>query len=314
MGFLLRREEGRTEAQKTCKIDFKMRYEQISGNGVALVTPFNEDLSIDFDSLSRIVNHVITAGADFLVVLGTTGETALLTLKERLAVIAFVKEVAANRVPIVLGYGGISTAELIEGFENYDYNGIDALLTVTPYYVKPTQKGLYEHYTALAAAAPRPIILYNVPGRTGINMEPATTLSLAKNPNIIGIKEASGKLFQIEEIIYRRPAGFKLYSGDDALTFHLVNAGADGVISVMANALPKEVCCIADTKVIDIDEAKDTHLKLKLLTKAVFADGNPCGIKYLLSKMGLCKNILRLPLVPVSEEVAQTIDAEYAAL
>lgn len=290
-----------------------MKFEKLYGTGVALVTPFNEDLSIDFDSLEKIINHVlIKNGVDFLVVLGTTGEASLLSLDERLQVISFVRDRAGGRVPIVLGYGGISTMELIENFDKYDFSGIDAILNVTPFYVKPSQEGLYQHYSHLADASPLPIILYNVPGRTGINMEASTTLSLSRHPNIIGIKEASGKLFQIEEIIMRKSSDFLLFSGDDALTFHLMNAGANGVISVMANAFPKEVSDIVKGADGDLKDAKDLHLGLKVLTKAVFADGNPCGIKYVMSKMGLCKNILRLPLVPISKETAQIIDIELS--
>lgn len=289
-----------------------MATENIKGNGVALVTPFKEDKTIDFEALGNIVNHVIDGGVDFLVVLGTTGETPLLSLEEKLQVISFVKEKNAGRVPIVLGYGGISTEELIGNFHIYDFSGIDALLSVTPFYVKPSQPGLYEHYTALADASPLPIILYNVPGRTGINMEPDTTIALSRHPNIIGIKEASGKLFQIEEILMRRPADFRLYSGDDALTFHLLNAGADGVISVMANAFPKDISEIVHSSGKDSHNAKarTKHLNLKMLTKYVFADGNPCGIKYVLSQLGLCRNILRLPLVPVSAVTEENIDKE----
>lgn len=286
---------------------------KITGTGVALVTPFNEDLSIDFRSLENIVNYTIDGGVDFLVVLGTTGEAALLSLEEKLRLISFVREKAAGRVPLVLGYGGISTAEMISSFKDYDFTGYSAILTVTPFYVKPTQKGLFCHYTALAEVSPLPIILYNVPGRTGINMEPETSLALSENPNIIGIKEASGKLFQIEELIMKKPEGFVLFSGDDALTFHLVNAGADGVISVMANAFPKEVTQIVNMKGSDIRGlSRELHLRLKTITKATFTDGNPCGIKYILSKMGLCRNILRLPLVPIEESTARIIDAELA--
>lgn len=293
-----------------------MNYNFLAGTGVALVTPFNEDLSIDYPALENIINHVISGGADFLVVLGTTGEAALLTFDEKLKVICFVKKVVAGRLPLVLGYGGICTAELLANFPKYDYEGIDALLTVTPFYVKPSQRGLVEHYSAIAAASPRPIILYNVPGRTGVNMEPATAVSLAALPNIIGIKEASGRLFQTEEILLRRPEGFLLYSGEDALTFHLMNLGADGVISVVANAFPTEVSGIVKAK-RDGEKfltAQQAHFSLKILTKAVFADGNPCGIKYVLSRLGLCKNVVRLPLVPVSKATADVIDSELEGL
>lgn len=288
----------------------------LSGTGVALITPFKDDLSIDYDSLTKIINHVVDGGVDFLVVLGTTGEAALLSYAEKQSIINFIRNEVKGRIPLVLGYGGISTKELTDGLKNYDFSGIDAILTVTPFYVKPTQKGLVEHYRAIADAAPRPVILYNVPGRTGVNMEPATTIELSSHPNIIGIKEASGKLFQTEEILLRRPDNFLLYSGEDALTFHLMNLGADGVISVVANAFPKEVSSIV-RKEKDHEafvNAREDHFALKVLTKAVFADGNPCGIKYVLSKMGLCKNIMRLPLVPVSKETAELIDRELEGL
>lgn len=291
-----------------------MNYNKISGTGVALVTPFNDDLTIDFESLNKVVNHVIKGGANFLVVLGTTGEASLLSSKEKNDVISFVKDRNAGKLPLVLGYGGISTANLIEGLHEIDFSEIDAILSVTPFYVKPSQKGLFEHYKALADASPRPIILYNVPGRTGINMEPDTTLSLAEHPNIIGIKEASGKLFQIEEIINRKHKDFLLFSGDDALTFHLMNAGADGVISVMANAFPKEVRAIVDGCRNNKEVACKNHLLLKALTKSIFTDGNPCGIKYLLSLLHLCRNILRLPLVPVSADCEKMIVQELARL
>lgn len=289
-----------------------MNQTKIAGTGVALVTPFNPDLSIDFNALDKIINHIIAGGADFIVVLGTTGESALLTLEERREIIAFVKEKTAGRIPLVLGYGGICTSMMASGFNSYDLSGIDALLVVTPYYVKPSQKGLIEHYKTLADASPLPIIMYNVPGRTGINMEPDTTLTLSEHPNIIGIKEASGKLFQIEEILMRKSKDFYLYSGDDALTYHLMNVGAEGVISVMANAFPAQTARIVDrapdggTTV----QSKEWHTDLKVITKAVFADGNPSGIIYLMSAMGFCKNILRLPLVPVSDTTAKTIDSE----
>ena len=287
-----------------------MTHPKITGTGVALVTPFNDDLSIDFTSLHKIINHVISGGADFLVVLGTTGEASVLSLQEKRDVIAFVKEKAAGRVPLVLGYGGICTHRMAEEFKEFDMEGYDALLVVTPFYVKPSQKGLFEHYTTLAYASPLPIILYNVPGRTGVNMEPDTTLALSEHPNIMGIKEASGKLFQIEEIMMRKADEFLLYSGDDALTFHLVNAGANGVISVMANAFPREISKIVKTPQDRLSIAKDNHFLLKTLTKAAFADGNPCGIKYILSRLGLCKNNLRLPLVPVSPATEETINRE----
>lgn len=288
---------------------------EIFGTGVALVTPFKEDLSIDFKALEQIILTAVNGGVNFIVALGTTAETSMLTLEERRRVIAFIKEKVDGRVPIVLGYGGISTMEMIRGFEQYDYDGIAALLTVTPFYVKPSQAGLLAHYTALADAAPRPIILYNVPGRTGVNMEAATTLRLASHENIIGVKEASGRLFQAEEILMEMPDGFQLFSGDDAMTFHFMNLGADGVISVMANAFPREVSAVVDG-ILDRrpEDSLRQHYLLKEITKAVFADGNPAGIKYLLSRMGLCRNVLRLPLVPVCDPVAARLDECLAGI
>lgn len=293
-----------------------MKHDTLKGTGVALVTPFNEDLSIDFPALEKIINHVINGGADFLVVLGTTGETSLLSKEEKDLIVKFTREINGGRVPMVLGYGGIDTRNLIEGFKTLDTENFEALLTVTPFYVKPSQKGLLTHYRAIADASPLPVILYNVPGRTGVNMEASTTLELASHHNIMGVKEASGKLFQSEEILMRRPQDFILYSGEDALTFHLMNLGADGVISVVANAFPKEMkqiteCISANAHPVCV---RDTHLSLKILTKYIFADGNPCGIKYVLSNMGLCKNIVRLPLVPVSKTTAEILDQELKNL
>lgn len=292
-----------------------MKNENLTGAGVALVTPFNEDMSVDFGSLGNIIEHVISGKVDFLVVLGTTGEASLLSFEERLKVMSFVKERVAGRLPLVLGYGGISTLDLVKGFKDIDFDGFEAILTVTPFYVKPTQAGLMEHYSAVADASPRPVILYNVPGRTGVNMTADTTVALASHPNIIGVKEASGKLFQTEEILLKKPDDFILYSGEDALTFHLMNLGSNGVISVVANAFPREVSTIVNEKEEQrFRSARDAHFALKVLTKAVFADGNPCGIKYVLNKMGLCRNIVRLPLVPVSRETECIIDQEMRSL
>lgn len=286
-----------------------MDNKQIFGTGVALITPFKADLSIDFKALEQIILSTIHGGVNFIVALGTTAETSMLSLEERRSVISFIKEKVDGRVPVVLGYGGISTMEMISSFGQYDYDGIDALLTVTPFYVKPSQAGLYAHYTAIADAAPRPVILYNVPGRTGVNMEASTTLRLAEHENIIGVKEASGRLFQAEEILMDKPRDFLLFSGDDAMTFHFMNLGADGVISVMANAYPMEVSAVVNGVLDrDTEDALRQHYLLKDLTKAIFADGNPSGIKYLLSRLGKCENQLRLPLVPVCDATAARID------
>lgn len=286
-----------------------MEKKQINGIGVALVTPFKSDFSIDFKALEAITRNVVQGGVDFIVALGTTGEASLLDLEEKLKVVDTIKKVVDGRIPIVMGYGGNNTQEMIKGFKKYDFTGIDAILTVTPFYVKPSQEGLFQHYKAVADASPRPLILYNVPGRTGVNMEASTTLRLAHHPNIIGIKEASGKLFQIEDIMMRKHKDFLLFSGDDALTYHLVNLGADGVISVTANAYPKEI----STLVNNLKEGNplyplQIHNGMKELTKAVFADGNPSGIKFVLHRLGRCENVLRLPLVPVKRQVEEELD------
>lgn len=292
-----------------------MKHANLKGTGVALITPFDDNMAIDFRSLGYILDHVMEGGVDFLVVLGTTAEASLLSIEEKHGIIDFVRNHTAGKIPLVLGFGGIDTERLVENFSDYDFTGIEAILSVTPYYVKPSQEGLIRHYTKLADASPRPVILYNVPGRTGVNMTADTTLELSSHPNIIGIKEASGKLFQTEEILSRKPDDFLLYSGEDALTFHLMNLGSDGVISVVANAFPKEVATIVkEEEEQRFKKARNAHFSLKLLTKAVFADGNPCGIKYVLSSMGLCRNIVRLPLVPVSREVEALIDQELELL
>lgn len=283
-----------------------------SGVGVAMVTPFNEDFSIDYESLEKIISHIIKNGADYIVVLGTTGEAAMMSHEEKCEVIKFVKSKVDGRIPLVLGYGGCNTMEMVKSFKDYDLEGFSAILTVTPYYVKPSQDGLFSHYSQIAGNSPLPVLLYNVPGRTGVNMLSSTTLRLAREvPNILGIKEASGKLFQIEEILKGRPEGFMVLSGDDALTLHIGALGGEGVISVMANAYPRQVSeLIRYSREGKIDEARRVHFKLKDLNRLLFCDGNPAGIKYVLSKMGLCKNILRLPLTPVSPQTALDIDSQ----
>lgn len=277
-----------------------------------MVTPFNEDYSIDFESLEKIISHIINYGADYIVVLGTTGEAAMLSHQEKCEVIEFVKSKVNGRLPLVLGYGGCNTMEMVMEFKDYDLDGFSAILTVTPYYVKPSQEGLYEHYRHISMSSPIPVLLYNVPGRTGVNMQSSTTLRIARElPNVMGVKEASGKLFQIEEILKDRPEGFTVLSGDDALTLHIGALGGDGVISVMANAYPQWVKdLIHYSREGKIERARKVHFMLKDLNRLLFCDGNPAGIKYVLSRLGLCRNILRLPLTPVSEKTALDIDAE----
>lgn len=283
----------------------------LRGLGIALITPFDNDKNIDYDALGRVLNHVIDNGADYLVVLGTTGETATLTSGERNAVRKFCVRENHGRVPLIAGMGGNDTRALVEDIRGADLNGYSAILSVTPYYNKPSQEGLYCHFAEVAAASLLPVILYNVPGRTGVNLSAATTLRLAHEfPNIVAIKEASGNMKQIEEIINNRPSGFEVISGDDSLTYPLISLGAEGVISVVGNAFPREFgdmvrMCLDG----DFQKALPVHYKFQKLYDELFVDGNPAGIKYLLHEMGFIQNELRLPLVPTRRETRDKIDA-----
>ncbi len=283
----------------------------LRGLGIALITPFDNDKNIDYDALGRVLNHVIDNGADYLVVLGTTGETATLTAGERKAVRKFCVRENHGRVPLIAGMGGNDTRALVEDIRGADLNGYSAILSVTPYYNKPSQEGLYCHFAEVAAASLLPVILYNVPGRTGVNLSAATTLRLAHEfPNIVAIKEASGNMKQIEEIINNRPSGFEVISGDDSLTYPLISLGAEGVISVVGNAFPREFgdmvrMCLDG----DFQKALPVHYKFQKLYDELFVDGNPAGIKYLLHEMGFIQNELRLPLVPTRRETSDKIDA-----
>lgn len=277
------------------------------GLGVALVTPFDINGAVDYDRLHLLVNRLIAGGADYIVVMGTTAETPCLTDREKIKIRESVAEWADGRVPLVLGFGGNCTAALCDELRAWDGHGYSAILSVTPFYNKPSQRGLYEHFKAVAEASPLPVLLYNVPGRTGVNMLPATTLSLAKEvPGIVGVKEASGNLTQIEEIIAGAPQGFAVISGDDALTVDMAAMGASGVISVIGNAAPNVWARLThlalDGKVL---EAKEMYAGLDALEKMLFAEGNPAGIKALMGVMGLCEDVLRLPLVGVSEELIE---------
>lgn len=283
----------------------------LRGLGIALITPFDNDKNIDYDALGRVLNHVIDNGADYLVVLGTTGETATLTAGERKAVRKFCVRENHGRVPLIAGMGGNDTRALVEDIRGADLNGYSAILSVTPYYNKPSQEGLYCHFAEVAAASLLPVILYNVPGRTGVNLSASTTLRLAHEfPNIVAIKEASGNMKQIEEIINNRPSGFEVISGDDSLTYPLISLGAEGVISVVGNAFPREFgdmvrMCLDG----DFQKALPVHYKFQKLYDELFVDGNPAGIKYLLHEMGFIQNELRLPLVPTRRETRDKIDA-----
>jgi len=273
---------------------------KLKGMGVALITPFKDDESIDFDALSRIVEYQIKNGTDYLVVCGTTAETPTLTEKEKEEVKNFVVSVNRGRLPIVLGVGGNNTKAIVEKVQTTDFTGIDAILSVTPYYNKPSQEGLYQHYAAIAKASLIPVILYNVPGRTGVNMTAPTTLRLANEfKNICAIKEASGNFNQIDDIIKNKPVDFMVISGDDGITFPLITLGAVGVISVIGNAFPKEFSRMVRLALQgDYSNARKIHHRFTELIELLFVEGNPAGVKSMLAVMGFIQNKLRLPLVP----------------
>lgn len=290
--------------------------EKFRGLGVALVTPFLENGGVDMAGLQRLVEHNIKNGTDYLVVQGTTGESATLTAEEKKSVLDFVIEVNNGRKPIVLGVGGNNTAAIAETLENLDPSGIDGILSVSPYYNKPTQEGIFQHYKKLNAVTPLPIILYNVPGRTSSNVAAATTLRIAKElKNVVAVKEASGNLEQIMEIIMHKPKGFLVLSGDDALTLPHIAVGGDGVISVVGNAFPKRFSKMVHAALDgDMTTAKQYHYDLLEIIPMLFAEGNPAGIKRVLSTLGICKENVRLPLVPVSKGLAEKLDDFTRAL
>ncbi len=273
------------------------------GTGVAIVTPFKSDQNIDYDALKKLVEHLIQNGIDYLVVQGTTGESVTLTDKEKKETLAFVIKINNNRLPIVLGLGGNCTQSIIDTIETIDLTGVDAILSVSPYYNKPTQEGIYQHYKAIAAATTKPIILYNVPGRTSSNILPATTIRLANDcKNIIGIKEASGNIEQGMEIIKNKPTNFLVISGDDALTLPFIASGGDGVISVLANAFPKGFSAMVNAALSgNIKEAQNLHYKHFDIIHYLFCEGNPAGIKATLKVLGIIGDTVRLPLVNVSD-------------
>lgn len=283
----------------------------IKGMGVALVTPFKADMSVDYEALRKLVEYQVSSGADFLAVLCTTAETPTLTPDERVKVRRLVIEQVRGRVPIVLGCGGNNTMAIVEELRNGDWKGVDAILSVVPYYNKPSQEGLYQHFMAIANASPVPVILYNVPGRVGVNMTAATTLRLANdNPNIIAIKEASGNFDQIDDIIKNKPQNFTVLSGDDGITFPLITLGAEGVISVIGNAFPREFARMVRLALQgDYTNALTIHHRFKELFSLLFVDGNPAGVKAMLNAMGYCENVLRLPLVPTRITTFEKIQA-----
>ncbi len=268
--------------------------------GVALITPFNEDGTIDFPALARLIEYQIQNGIDYLVALGTTAETPTLTEDEKARVRAFIIEKVNGRVPIVLGLGGNNTNAIVENLKTQNFDGIDAILSVVPYYNKPSQEGIYQHYKAIASATKLLVILYNVPGRTGVNMTAETTLRLARDfDNIVAIKEASGNITQMDDIIKNKPSDFMVISGDDGITFPLITLGAVGVISVIGNAFPREFSRMVRLALNgDYASALTIHHRFTELFSLLFVDGNPAGVKCLLHAMGYIQNQLRLPLVP----------------
>lgn len=275
---------------------------RFKGTGVAMVTPIRKDGGVDFRALTALTEHLVSGKVEYLVVLGTTGESVTLSKDEKQAVLNCVIETNESRIPVVLGVGGNNTAEICKDLQSLDPSGLSAILSVSPYYNKPTQRGIFEHYRAVAGASPLPIILYNVPGRTGSNMLAETTLQLATEVrNIVGVKEASGNLEQVMRIVRDRPKDFLVISGDDALTLPMIAAGADGVISVVANSFPKEFSSMVRASMAgEFDKARKLHYQLFDAMQAIFAEGNPAGIKAILHQLNVCENKLRLPLVPVS--------------
>ncbi len=282
---------------------------KFKGTGVAIVTPFKNDLSIDFSAFSRVINHVIKGGVNYIVVMGTTGEASTLTKDEKQALISYVTEFVDNRVPIVVGIGGNNTQEIINSIREHDLAGIDGILSVAPYYNKPSQQGIFQHFKAIATYSPLPVIIYNVPGRTSCNITSDTCLKLAREcDNIVAVKEASGDLAQIMRIIKGKPENFLVISGDDMMTLPVIAAGGSGVISVLANAYPAECSeLVSNCLKNNYKAAREIQFRFMEGIELLFADGNPSGIKAFLSAMNLCQNTLRLPLVPVNKTVLSRI-------
>jgi len=282
---------------------------RLRGTGVAIVTPFKKSGAIDFDAFEQIIQHIIQGGVDFIVVLGTTGEASTLSKQEKKTLIEFSVEKIGKRVPLVVGIGGNNTSEVVLSIHGTPFKEVDAILSVCPYYNKPQQEGIYQHFRIIAESSPVPVILYTVPGRTSSNINASTTLRLARDcPNIIGIKEASGNFDQIYQVLKGRPKGFLVLSGDDGLTLPLLAVGADGVISVIANLLPEKFSLMVRHGLEgDFEKARTLHFELIEIINALFADGSPAGIKAALDIKKLCSNYLRLPLVPVNKETYHLI-------
>ncbi len=272
----------------------------LKGMGVALITPFKEDESVDYEALGRLVDYQVQNGTDYLVVLGTTAETPTLTEEEKKEIVSLVVSKVRGRIPVVLGLGGNCTRSIVGKLKNDNFDGIDAILSVVPYYNKPSQEGIYQHYKAISEATTLPIVIYNVPGRTGVNMTAQTTLRIARDfKNVVAVKEASGNITQMDDIIKNKPANFEVISGDDGITFPLITLGAVGVISVIGNAFPKEFSKMVRLALNgDYNNALTIHHRFTELIELLFVDGNPAGVKSILNTMGYIENKLRLPLVP----------------
>ena len=285
---------------------------ELKGLGVAMITPFTKNGEVDVKGLKNLTEHIIQGGADYLVVLGTTGESVTLTKEEKKLVIDTILSCNNGRKPIVLGIGGNNTREVAQQLSRTDIHGVDAILSVTPYYNKPNQNGLYEHYKALSESSKLPILLYNVPGRTSVNMLPETVSKIAfECRNIIGIKEASGNVEQVMSVIQQTPKEFLVISGDDALTLPLIAAGADGVISVVGNAFPKEFSAMVNAALnAQMEEARALHYRLLDIIHLLFKEGNPTGVKEVLAQLDVCENYLRLPLVEASDSLSDQLRRE----
>ena len=286
-----------------------MSTQKFVGTGVAVTTPFKQDHSVDHDALKNHIQFLTEGGIDFLVILGTTGESVTLSDDEKKAVVNTVKEANQGTLPFVLGIGGNNTAAILDKIEKTDFKGIDGILSVAPYYNKPTQKGLYQHFKAIAEKSPVPVILYNVPGRTGKNIDPDTIVQLAKDfDNIVAVKEASASFTQAMHIIQKKPRDFTVVSGEDGITLPLMSIGIEGVISVVGNAFPKEWSTMINyARKNDFQSAREIHYKMINIIEKLFAEGNPAGIKCALYLKGIIKNHLRLPLVPVSKDLENEI-------
>ena len=281
------------------------------GLGIALITPFTESGAVDYVALNNLLDYQINSGADFLCILATTGETPCLSSEEKTEIKNLIVRRVAGRIPILMGCGSNNTAEVVNTLKTADFTGIDGILSVVPYYNKPTQEGLYQHFKAIAEASPLPVVLYNVPGRVGVNMTAETTLRLANDcPSIVAIKEASGNMDQIDKILRNAPEGFEVISGDDGLTLQIIRNGGVGVISVIGNAVPKEFGKLVHLSLEGkYDEADKIDISFRELYRLLFVDGNPAGVKVMLANKGLIKNCLRLPLVPASMDTTEKITA-----